>query len=411
MNELIKITELSEKHGITTKTLRYYEEMGLIQSRRINDYAYRMYDEEAIKRLEQILILRKLSISIKDIKRIFDTSESGVLLEVLSKKAGDIDEEVALLHELKEIVLKFIRQIRQADFNKDSDIKMLYENANEIEKQIISVENDNSDENIVNLNRLAEVSDKLKELADIRIENQLEQIAKSYDRHFIEYEKEDSLSYDNLPDYITSDPDYPYWKNEMENQPSLGSERKRHIKDFLMPEKGMKLIQLGCGLNLITHKYGSDYNKWQSTYYGVDISRETIQLLYEHIAENRVPIDSIGSLYCGSVHETPFKNNYFDIGDCIGVLEYYERDFVKKIIVEAHRIMKPNGKFVFDIPNIKSPSGRIMMLIEECMGRPDKFDMLPEEFEDMIKDYFEIVATSGADDESMGFGYYLKCKK
>ena len=51
------------------------------------------------------------------------------------------------------------------------------------------------------------------------------------------------------------------------------------------------------------------------------------------------------------------------------------------------------------------------MLIEECMGRPDKFDMLPEEFEDMIKDYFEIETTSRTDDESMGFGYYLKCKK
>jgi len=31
------------------------------------------------------------------------------------------------------------------------------------------------------------------------------------------------------------------------------------------------------------------------------------------------------------------------------------------------------------------------MLIEEYMGRPDKFDMLTHEFEDIIKDYFEIL--------------------
>ena len=408
MNELIKIKELSTKYGITTKTLRYYEEMGLIQSRRTNDYAYRMYDGEAIKRLEQILILRKLSISIKDIKRIFDTSGSEVVLDVLNKKADDIDEEIALLHELKEIVLKFIRQIRQADFSKDSDIKMLYENANEIEKQIISAENDHSDENIVNLDRLVEVSDKLNELADMKIGNQLEQIAKSYDRHFIEYEKKDALSYDNLPDYIINDPDYPYWKNEQESEPSTGSERKKHVKDFLMPGKGMKLIQLGCGVNFITHKHGSDYNKWPSTYYGVDISSETISTLNYHIAENNL---SIGSLYCGSVHETPFKDNYFDIGDCIGVLEYYEKGFVEKIVAEAHRIMKPDGKFVFDIPNIQSPSGRIMMLIEECMGRPCEFNMSPDEFEAILEKYFEIETTSRTDNKSMGFGYYLKCKK
>jgi hypothetical protein len=53
--------------------------------------------------------------------------------------------------------------------------------------------------------------------------------------------------------------------------------------------------------------------------------------------------------------------------------------------------MKPGGRFVLDISNITSPSGRMAMMIEEYMGRPDKFDMLPHEFEDLIKDYFEII--------------------
>ncbi len=104
MNQLIKIRDVSSKYDISSRTLRYYEDMGLITSIRSNDYAYRLYDEIAVKRLEQILILRKLSISIKDIQRIFNTSESEVVLEVLGKKVNDIDGEVALLHELKEIV-------------------------------------------------------------------------------------------------------------------------------------------------------------------------------------------------------------------------------------------------------------------------------------------------------------------
>lgn len=121
----------------------------------------------------------------------------------------------------------------------------------------------------------------------------------------------------------------------------------------------------------------------------------------------------IGSLYCGSIHETPFGDNYFDIGACIGVLEYFENDFVEKAITEAHRIIKPNGKFVLDIPNIVSPTGRMMMKIEEYMGRPDKFDMLPQEYEDMIKNYFEIEETDRAiaEGESMGVMYNLRCKK
>lgn len=97
----------------------------------------------------------------------------------------------------------------------------------------------------------------------------------------------------------------------------------------------------------------------------------------------------IGPLYCGSIHETPFCDNSFDIGACIGVLEYFEKDFVAKAIMEVHRIIKPYGNFVLDIPNMDNPMRRLMMLMEEHMGRPDKFDMSSREFEDMLQNYFE----------------------
>lgn len=58
MGELIKIREMASKYDISARTLRYYEDMGLIQSTRSADYAYRLYDEVAVHRLEQILILR-----------------------------------------------------------------------------------------------------------------------------------------------------------------------------------------------------------------------------------------------------------------------------------------------------------------------------------------------------------------
>jgi len=54
MNNLIKVKDVSSKYDITARTLRYYEDMGLISSVRNDEYAYRMYDENAVKRLEQI---------------------------------------------------------------------------------------------------------------------------------------------------------------------------------------------------------------------------------------------------------------------------------------------------------------------------------------------------------------------
>lgn len=167
MDELIKIRDVSVKYDISARTLRYYEDMGLITSTRSDDYAYRLYDEAAVQRLEQILILRKLNISIKDIQRIFNTSGSEVVLEVLGKKVDAIDEEVSLLHELREIVLEFIRQIEQADFGKESDVKLLYEKAKEIETQIVNVDYNGNPSTV---NRLLEVTEKLdNKVPDIMI--------------------------------------------------------------------------------------------------------------------------------------------------------------------------------------------------------------------------------------------------
>lgn len=166
MGELTKVRDVSVKYCISARALKYYEDMGLIQSVRGSDYAYRMYDDANIKRLEQILILRKLNIGIKDIQRIFNTSGSEAVLEVLGRKVDDIDEEVALLHELKGIVIAFIRQIEQADFSKDADVKLLYDKAKEIETQLVNVEYTG---NPSPAHRLFEVTEKLEEKAASRL--------------------------------------------------------------------------------------------------------------------------------------------------------------------------------------------------------------------------------------------------
>lgn len=160
MANLVKIREISVKYNVSARTLRYYEDMGLIESTRSNDYAYRLYDDAAIKRLEQILILRRLNISIKDIKCIFSAKGSEVVLDVLEKKVDHIDEEVSLLHELKKIILEFIEQIKKLDFEKEADVKLLYKKAGEIETQITNVDyNGNS----ALTERFFEVTEKLND--------------------------------------------------------------------------------------------------------------------------------------------------------------------------------------------------------------------------------------------------------
>jgi SAM-dependent methyltransferase len=232
------------------------------------------------------------------------------------------------------------------------------------------------------------------------MENQLELIANAYDKAIDLGRKGISL---DLPEYITDDPDYNFFQKSLKEIDPDSSSGHKDIKDYLSPDKKMKFIDLGCCLNLMFR----GYDKWPSTYYAVDISNKTIQLLNEFVANNKL---SIGSLYCGSIHETPFNTDFFDIGACIGVLEYFEKDFVSKALIEIHRIMKRNGKFILDIPDNESKLNRLMILIEEYFGRPHRFDILPHEFEEILKNYFEVEKKVIFEDGPMIL-YYLRCKK
>lgn len=167
MNNLTKIKDVSSEYGVTARTLRYYESMGLLNSTRIDDYAYRMYDDDALKQLEQILILRKLNISIKDIQRVFETAGSDVVLEVLGKKVERIDDDISLLHELKEIVLNFINEIKQVNFSNNSEVTLLYSKAKEIETHLKTSDYNGKTRDI---DRLITITDKLdKKVPDIMV--------------------------------------------------------------------------------------------------------------------------------------------------------------------------------------------------------------------------------------------------
>ena len=65
-------SQVSKIFGVSTQMLRYYERSGLIESHRKDDYAYRVYDEENLQRLQQIILLRKLQIPIKQIYTILN---------------------------------------------------------------------------------------------------------------------------------------------------------------------------------------------------------------------------------------------------------------------------------------------------------------------------------------------------
>lgn len=64
------VQKLGRLAGISTRTLRFYDEIGILKPARINSSGYRIYGHEEVDRLQQILFYRELGISLDRIKEI-----------------------------------------------------------------------------------------------------------------------------------------------------------------------------------------------------------------------------------------------------------------------------------------------------------------------------------------------------
>lgn len=116
--ELKTIREVSLDYGVSRRMLCYYEEIGLIKSSRKDDYAYRVYDENAIQRLQQIIILRKLQIPVKQIKDILNNQNAVAVIEIFKQNINELDEEITALSTLKSILMRFVDELQEkADVN------------------------------------------------------------------------------------------------------------------------------------------------------------------------------------------------------------------------------------------------------------------------------------------------------
>lgn len=105
------ISEVSKQFNISTRMLRYYEKAGLISSTRIEDYSYRVYDTEAVKRLQHILILRKLRIPVKQIAIILDDTDQIKTLEIVQKNLSELNEEIGALTTIRDILQTLVSRL------------------------------------------------------------------------------------------------------------------------------------------------------------------------------------------------------------------------------------------------------------------------------------------------------------
>jgi DNA-binding transcriptional MerR regulator len=95
------VQKLGKLAGVSTRTLRYYDEIGILKPARINSSGYRIYGQKEVDLLQQILFYRELGVSLEDIQKIVtDPSFDGASAlkehrEKLLEKRAQLDRLIA----------------------------------------------------------------------------------------------------------------------------------------------------------------------------------------------------------------------------------------------------------------------------------------------------------------------------
>jgi len=191
--------------------------------------------------------------------------------------------------------------------------------------------------------------------------------------------------------------EYSYIPTEILNSKELYLLSKSNIdsgqkkfKKFLNPQNNSKLLDIGCFMNFISHKY----YKWKSTYYGIDISEFVIKTVKDFADKKGL---KYGFLLCAPAHKIPSDNDYFDYITCINVFEYFDLDYAQIVMNEIFRVLKPCGKVIIDIPNPEHKCFESILKVEKFFNRENKFIYGGVVFESLLKNRFTIANKDSSD--------------
>ena len=104
------VQNLGQIAGVSTRTLRYYDEIGILKPARINSSGYRIYGQKEVNRLQQILFYKELGVSLESIK------------DVITAPAFD---EVTALQEHREKLLEKREQAQIEEVRESGGISIL----------------------------------------------------------------------------------------------------------------------------------------------------------------------------------------------------------------------------------------------------------------------------------------------
>ena len=130
------VKEISKITGISIRTLRYYDEIGLLKPARVTEAGYRLYDDQELEKLQEILFYKELEIPLSDIKKIMENPEYdkqkalAVQKSLLERKRNRLNGIIELIDD----VMKGVNTMSFGAFTEE-DVKKIIDHSLELQSQ------------------------------------------------------------------------------------------------------------------------------------------------------------------------------------------------------------------------------------------------------------------------------------
>lgn len=260
---MMTVKQVSNLTGVSVRTLQFYDEIGLFKPTKMTDSGYRLYDENALETLQQILFFKELDFTLKEIKAIMENPHFDKI-PAYKKQKELIQLKRDRLNDLLELLDKLIKGetcMEFKDFDMSEYLRVLCEfkktHTDEIVKQLGSVE----------------YFDEMMEV----LKSKESKIAEQAVRQYGSMEAFTNAMEKNLGDFLADGSKFP--KDEVDAQIKKTEEITRDLTADLTQDPGSPKIQKMVG-QLVA--FADECNK------GIEMGQNYWKTMAEHYLTNPI---------------------------------------------------------------------------------------------------------------------------
>lgn len=120
------VKEVSQMTGVSIRTLRYYDEIGLLKPTKLTESGYRLYDGRALEKLQEIMFFKELEIPLSDIREMLENPDLSKK-QILAAQKAMLEKKRRRLEGIIELIADVMKGENMMSFEEfhESDVKTM----------------------------------------------------------------------------------------------------------------------------------------------------------------------------------------------------------------------------------------------------------------------------------------------